>query len=445
MRNLKFGTDGIRGKYGENAFTYDNIKVLGYLLAQTIKGNSPILIGRDTRTTGPAIANALKYGIHAANKNTAFAHILPTPAISHLTQNQEFSYGIAITASHNPPTDNGIKIFNSIGNKISNELERKLEEGLREFNIQSLPEPRSLIPQTITERALRTYVSHLLNSVSRNGFHEIKAAYDLANGASIPSMLKLTELLGLQRTYLTGIDINGERINDGVGATNPNTISQYTKQRNADVGFSFDGDADRIAICDEKGNIVHGDILLGLLSLELKRENKLANNTIVATEYSNLALDKFLAENSINTLRVLNGDKNVTERLQNQSLSFGGEFSGHIIYSDHAKTGDGILTSLKILEIMAKHQKPLSEIIPQIELNPQILINIPINEELDLNNPEIQRKIREIENEIGEKGRILVRKSGTEPKIRIMTEHPNKETAKSTAEEISEMIKEHMQ
>jgi phosphoglucosamine mutase len=382
------------------------------------------------RTTGPSIADALKYGIMSNSMKVSYAGILPTPAISHITKTGNYTYGISITASHNPAQDNGIKIFDRNGNKISRELEIIIEDASSIQTLNDIPEPISLYPNEISEDALQTYANHLLNSTNLNGFSNIKVAYDLANGAAIPVMLYLSEYLGLERTFLTGIETDGLKINEECGATSPNNIANYTKDRNADIGFSFDGDSDRIVVCDEKGEVVNGDVLLALLAESLHENEKLTKDSLVITEYSNLALDNYLAKKGIKTIRVDNGDKNVSELMRKHGYSLGGEFSGHIIFNEYTNSGDGILTSLKLLELISRKQKPLSELIPSIELNPQVIESIELSHRAYMTRiSDLEVLIRKIKKDFGQKGRILVRMSGTEPKLRIMSEHHNKDKA----------------
>ncbi len=441
---IKFGTDGIRGEYGAFPLQPDIIEKLGYAVAMQVPEDSKILLGYDTRESSPEIANKLISGIKKCGRNIIEVKIMPTPAISYLTLKSNAKLGIAITASHNPYTDNGIKIFNSKGSKLDENLERKIEMQANNLLNGIIPRTTNSSAYKFDESALANYSSHLISSINTNGLSEISAAFDCANGAASPVMQLLVKQLPLNRVYLTGINPNGTNINEGFGSIYPQTISSYTKARNADVGFSFDGDADRLVVCDEKGNIINGDLLLAMIAKNMQEDGNLSENSLVVTEYSNLALDKYLKRHNINTIRVSNGDKFVSRELARNGYNFGGEFSGHIIFKDHAKSGDGILSALKVLEIMAKTQKPISELTPKIELNPQIIENVKLKRPIQVSEiPGLDNIIAQLSKEIGNDGRILVRNSGTEPKIRVMVEHPDEYTAKNTTKMLTELINNH--
>jgi|Deesub1362B_J571_1020462.scaffolds.fasta_scaffold00457_6 phosphoglucosamine mutase len=444
-----FGTDGIRAKAGEFPLDHSSVFLIGKALTHILinkLGKKPlILIGRDTRESGEWIEKALCAGILSEKGETHSAGVLPTSAIAYLTAKFNYSAGIVISASHNPYYDNGIKIFSSKGTKISSEIEEKIEEYLIERK-SIIRESLQQENQIIINKALRdTYIKFLKSQFSNIHFNQdIKLVIDCSNGASSFIAPQIFSELGLKVIPLNNKP-NGKNINLNCGSLYPESLAQEVIKNKANLGIAYDGDTDRAIWVDEKGKILNGDYTLFILADFLKKKGKLSSPEIIATIMSNLGLEIALQKKGLTLIRTPVGDKYVLEEMIKRGSNLGGEQSGHTIFLDIFPTGDGILTSLKMLEVLITEGKNLSELAKGMEEFPQILLNVKIKEKKDLNQfPEIIKTIDNIKEKLGKEGRVIVRFSGTEPKVRIMVEGRDYKKIKEYAHQIGEIIEKYL-
>lgn len=426
-----FGTDGIRGEYGKN-LTCNLAFSVGNALSQ-IKKNPRIIIGCDTRLSADAIKLSLCAGVVQGGGKVVDVGIIPTAGISFLAENKKFDFGVMLTASHNPPNFNGIKIFDSSGRKFSENDENFLEEFIK-YNYTN----ERCGKYIHSENLKGNYISHLLSCVDEK-FDNLKICLDTSNGASCniaPKVFKCTNAKVL--TYFCKAD--GAKINVNCGSLHIENLAQKVVQNKADIGFAFDGDADRVIAVSKSGNVFDGDKLLYILAKNMKTQSQLYANSIVGTSHTNSGIMVALNRNNINLIRTDIGDKYVVEAMEKMNLSLGGEQSGHIIIKDYAKTGDGILTALKICEIIKSTGKNLEQLF-DATLIPQTNLSINVKDKIKIiNNENLQNLITKIGNEIAPAGRVLVRASGTEDKIRIMIEYTDADKAQEYAEEIKNEI-----
>jgi phosphoglucosamine mutase len=422
MKKL-FGTDGIRAIAGEFPLNFPSIYALGKALAGLLREKKlepKILIGRDTRESGDWIEQALFHGIQDAKGAVVSAGIIPTSSISYLTKKHVFSAGIVISASHNPYQDNGIKIFSSEGFKISEDWEGVLEktilrtaESVRGKKIRIHPEARFM----------RDYKEFLKKQLARVRLpKKFKVVLDCSNGAGSVVAPEVIADLGFEVTAI-GRSPNGKNINTGCGSLYPQKLAETVICAGADIGIAYDGDADRAIWIDEKGRVLNGDHTLFVLAQFMKDKGRLKSDTIVATSMSNMGLEQALQRMGLKLIRTKVGDKYVLEKMIHIGANLGGEQSGHTIFLDDCPTGDGILTSLKMLEVLAVKNRPLSELVADFTEYPQILLNIPVRKKIDFKDvPEVARIIDEIERSLNGRGRLEVRYSGTEMLARVMVE-----------------------
>ncbi len=424
-----FGTDGVRGLAGEklNAFTVMRLAMAAGIYFRKKAKTNKILVGKDTRRSGYMIENALVSGLTAVGYNVVQIGPMPTPAIAFLTENMRCDAGIMITASHNPYYDNGIKFFNCDGNKL-NQIDEKAIERIFD-NIEKI-ENNFAIKDNIgrskrIDDVIGRYIVLIKNSFPRElTLAGVKIVVDCANGASYSVAPTIFEELGADVIPLC-VNPNGFNINTNCGAMHPNYLAQKVVEKKADIGIALDGDADRIVVVDENGKIIDGDKLIGALAVYLKREGKLIEDRVVATIMSNLALEEYLADNSISLVRSDVGDKHVLEVMKDISSNFGGEQSGHIIFSDYAKTGDGLLTALQVLAYILYSRKKTSEAFDIFELSPQLQENIKISYKKPIDKIEgADELFKEVES-LGM--RHVIRYSGTENLMRILIEGKDKE------------------
>jgi phosphoglucosamine mutase len=448
MRRL-FGTDGIRGIANEYPMTAEMAMQIGRAIAVLCKrGNHrhKIIIGKDTRISGYMFETALSSGICSMGVDLMLVGPLPTPAIAFITQSMRADAGIVISASHNPYQDNGIKIFSRDGFKLPDEMEEKIEKLVFATSMDSLrPSTDSIGKAYRIEDASGRYIQHLKNTFPADlTLDGLKIVVDCANGAAYKVAPVVFEELGAT-VISTGVEPDGLNINRDVGALYPEHISQLVKKHKADIGIALDGDADRVIICDEKGDIVDGDQIMAINALNMKERGVLRKNTVVATVMSNMGLEIFLKEKGMRLVRTQVGDRYVVEYLRNNGLNFGGEQSGHIIFLDYLTTGDGILAALQTLSVMKRSGKRLSELGKIIQKFPQVLVNFKVKEKKDLDSiPEVVRVIKGAEKNLKGRGRILVRYSGTEMKARVMVEGEDKEKIEKMANDISSVIKKYV-
>ena len=430
-----FGTDGIRGVVNDY-LTYDVAFKCGNALGTTIS-KPTVIIGGDTRPTRSCLTSAFAGGIMTTGGNVIDIGICPTAGIAYITKKVNATYGTVVSASHNPAKYNGIKIFNKDGVKLGDKQEEALE---RKF-IHTSNNPYNEIGNYSQDFSLtKLYEDYLVDccNCSLNG---LTILLDGSNGASHKIAPAVFRRLGA-KVIATHCQNKGEHINENCGSLYPEVLSKAVKKYKADMGFAFDGDSDRIIACDENGNILDGDIIIYILSKYLKDNNRLAKNTVVGTKHTNMGIEKTLREYGINLIRTDIGDKYVIAKMEEDGLSLGGEKSGHIIFRDLATTGDGILTGIKLAELVKNSNKKLSEL-NDAKLFPQINIDCIVDDKIRImNSEELQLTIREQEKVMGDDTRIMVRMSGTESKIRIMCEGPEENICLSSAKEIEKTVKQ---
>ena len=418
-----FGTDGFRGEANIDLtveHAYQVGRYLGWYFSRSHRAR--IVIGKDTRRSSYMFEYALVAGLTASGADVYLLHVTTTPSVSYVVRSEEFDCGIMISASHNPYYDNGIKIINGKGHKLEATIENLIEQ-----YIDGLADP---IPFATKDKIGRTidysmgrnrYIGYLM-SIPTRAFKDIKVGLDCANGSSSAIAKSVFDALGAQ-THVINNQPDGLNINTNCGSTHIEVLQKYVVENGLDVGFAYDGDADRCIAVDEFGRVVNGDLILYVCGLEMKQKGELLNNTIVTTVMSNFGLYKSLDKAGIQYEKTAVGDKYVYENMVKNGHCIGGEQSGHIIFSKHATTGDGILTSLKIMETMVENKKTLAQLTEQVEIYPQLLINVRVSDKaLAQNDPDVQKAVKEVEEALGDEGRILVRESGTEPVVRVMVE-----------------------
>jgi len=433
-----FGTDGVRGKAGEFLTPFLAMKIAMAFGEVIPKKTGKILVGKDTRRSGYMIENALVSGLTAIGFDVIQIGPMPTPAVAFLTEDMRCDGGIMISASHNPYYDNGIKFFDSEGNKLSENIEAKIEE--RYFNNEfDLKTDKEIGKSKRIDDVIGRYIVHIKSSFPKNiNLNGIRVILDTANGAAYKVAPTIFSELGADVITINNTP-NGFNINQNSGAMHPEILASKVKEYRADIGFAFDGDADRLVVVDEKGEVVDGDKLIGALALYLKRKNKLKNNGIAVTVMSNGALEDFLRKEGIKVYRSKVGDKYVLEVMKKYGLNFGGEQSGHIIFSDYAKTGDGLVSALQTIACMVEEGKRASEVFNLFELYPQVQTNIKVTEKIPLEKIE---GAKEILDSVEKEGyRHLVRYSGTENKLRLLVEGSDSKKAKELLDKLVEFFK----
>lgn len=425
MKRQFFGTDGIRGRAGVHPITPEFTEKLGraathILAANTTSQSRPtIAIGRDTRGSGPQIEEALATGIAAAGCDVILLDVLPTPGVATYVEDHGLTAGAVISASHNPAHDNGIKFFSGAGCKLSDDIEVEIE---REINAPTAPRITQGTIKTASE-ATTGYIDHVLRSLPANfNLHGLRVTVDCANGASFEATPNALRRLGadIQVFHATP---DGQNINLHCGSMVPHEIKRLVQETSAHVGLAHDGDADRVLLCDEKGNTLDGDEILALAALELLRRGELAHETLVATVMSNLALDEIIENAGGRVIRTAVGDRYVMEAMRAGGFTLGGEQSGHIIFARYGLCGDGLLAALQILRILVESGKPLSELRQVLKKYPQAQRHLVVCSKPPLETlPEVCAAIRNAEAAIAPRGRVLVRYSGTESLLRILIE-----------------------
>jgi phosphoglucosamine mutase len=447
-----FGTDGIRGQVNTGAMTPDKVLRVGMALGSVLSDDHRrrmVIIGKDTRLSGYMIESALTSGICSMGMNVTLVGPLPTPGVSFLTRALRLDAGIVISASHNPFEDNGIKIFSSTGHKLSDDLEKRIEELVADSSFPAKRPMGARIGRAYRlEDATGRYIEYIKSTIPRGmDLEGLKVVVDAANGASY----KVTPIL-LNELGAEVITINnkpdGRNINDGCGSLHLEGLVKAVKDSGAHIGIGHDGDADRTLLVDEKGNIVDGDLIMGIGARELKKHDRLKGNAVVATVMSNLGLEKYLEGQGIDLIRTQVGDRYVVEEMKRGGYNLGGEQSGHIVYFDYNTTGDGAITALQILATMRRKNRLLSELTKGIDLYPQVLLNVKMDKSAPASNgkekvleiPAIKSAIEKAEGKLGDKGRMLVRPSGTEPKIRVMVEADSDAMAHEMAQYVASAI-----
>lgn len=440
-----FGTDGFRGEANVDLTVEHAYKVgryLGYYYGkQHDDGKAHVVIGKDTRLSSYMFEYSLVAGLTASGADVYLMHVTPTPSVSYIVRTGDFDCGIMISASHNPYYDNGIKVINGQGYKLEAAIENEIEQYI-DGELGEIPFAKkdSIGKTTDYTMGRNRYIGYLLTIPTRP-FKGMRIGLDCANGASYLVAKSVYDALGA-KTYVINNEPNGTNINTDCGSTHIDKLQAFVKEKGLDVGFAFDGDADRCLAVDDKGEIVDGDKILYVCGRYLKDKGELNNNTIVTTIMSNLGLYKALDKKGINYEKTAVGDKYVFENMMEHGHSIGGEQSGHIIFSKYATTGDGVLTSLMIMETILGRKVKLSELFNSLTIYPQLLVNVKVSsKDAVMNDADVVKLNDEIAAELGDDGRLLLRQSGTEPVIRVMVEAATDELCEKYVYKMVDLIK----
>ena len=430
-----FGTDGVRGAAGSE-LTPELALGIGRAAGSYLRGG-PVLVGRDTRRSGSMLASALQAGFHASGIDTVDVGVMPSGGITYLTSESAATMGAIVSASHNPAGDNGIKLIAARGTKLPDEVERELEDRLRSTGSNSAVGD-AIGFRRESDDAMGDYLEHLVQ-LSRYSLSGVRIALDCAHGAAFKAAPELFNRLKAD-VEVHGAEPDGTNINDGCGATHPEFLAGVAEGR---VGLCFDGDADRLIAIDEDGHPANGDVIMAILARHLKSQGKLKNNLIVATVMSNLGFRKSMDEAEIELVETKVGDRYVSEALTAHKGSLGGEQSGHIIFTKHSQTGDGLLTAVELLNVMAGTGKELRQLRAEaITEYPQVLHNVSTGRMVDISDATaLWEEVEDVEEQLGDNGRVLVRPSGTEPVVRIMVEASSESTARMYAERLASATK----
>ncbi|MSR93418.1 phosphoglucosamine mutase [Clostridiaceae bacterium 68-1-5] len=438
-----FGTDGFRGEANEVLTVEHAFKVgrfLGWYYGQDHKAR--VVIGKDTRRSSYMFEYALVAGLTASGANAYLLHVTTTPSVSYVTRTENFDCGIMISASHNPFYDNGIKVINGKGHKLEAEVEAEIEKYI-DGELGELPfAKKEAIGCTVDYAAGRNrYIGYLISLATRS-FENMRVGLDCSNGSAFSIAKSVYDALGA-KTYAIHCEPNGTNINAECGSTHIEKLQTCVRENKLDVGFAYDGDADRCIAVDENGNVVDGDLILYVCGKYLKENNRLNQDTIVTTVMSNLGLYKACDRAGLRYEKTAVGDKYVYENMVQNKYSLGGEQSGHIIFSKHATTGDGILTSLMMMEVMLEKKQSLSKLTEEVKIYPQLLKNIRVEDKKKTReNPAVEAAVEKVAAALGDDGRILVRESGTEPVVRIMVEASSDELCEQYVNQVAEVIQE---
>ena len=436
-----FGTDGFRGEANvvltvEHAFKVG--RYLGWYFGQEHKAR--IVIGKDTRRSSYMFEYALAAGLTASGADAYLLHVTTTPSVSYVVRTEDFDCGLMISASHNPYYDNGIKVINSEGHKMDAEVEAKIEAYI-DGEIDEIPlATKENIGRTVDYAAGRNrYIGHLISLATRS-FKDMRVGLDCANGSASSVAKSVFDALGA-KTYVINNEPNGVNINTNCGSTHIEVLQEYVKEKHLDVGFAYDGDADRCIAVDENGNVVDGDRIIYVCGKYLMEQGKLKDNTVVTTIMSNLGLYKACDKIGMKYEQTAVGDKYVYENMLKNGYVLGGEQSGHIIFSKHARTGDGILTSLMVMEAIIEKKQTLGTLADEVKIFPQLLKNVRVKDKKTAqDNAAVQAAVEKTAEELGTDGRILVRESGTEPVIRVMVEAASDEICEKYVDSVVKVI-----
>ncbi len=438
-----FGTDGIRGIAGESPLDPRTVFATGLALGHSLRKTSPtprVLLGRDTRESGPWIAATLAAGLRDAGVEVESAGIITTPAIAFLARAHGFHAGVVISASHNPWHDNGIKLFGGDGYKLPDAVELTIEDEIL-HHAARVEEPAS--PPSVTDSAVLQddYIKFLLSAVPGLSLKGLRIVADCANGAASAIAPELFRRLDGNVT-LFNIEPNGRNINEGCGALHPQWVAAEAVSRGASIGLTFDGDADRCMLAGAHGNVINGDAILLMAARDLKARGLLTGDLVVATTMSNMGLEAALKRSGIRMLRAPVGDRYVLEQMQQNNAALGGEQSGHILFPHLATTGDGLLTALVILDLIARSGKSIDELTADLKVYPQVIVNVKVREKKPLESiPAVAASIRAAEDELSDSGRVVIRYSGTEPLARVMIEAESEDTMRRHADAIAGAIR----
>ena len=445
MRQL-FGTDGIRGVAGTAPLDTTTIYAVGLALAHSLRPAAMVprvILGRDTRESSPWITAMLAAGLRAGGAEVESAGIVPTPAVAYLARKHGFQAGVVVSASHNPWEDNGIKLFGSDGFKLADKVELAIEEVIfRHAMSTTAPAVETLTAVEDRAHYAEEYVAFLLAAVPGLKLPGMKIVVDCANGAAAAVARLIFGALGDEAITLLNVDPNGRNINDQCGALYPKTVAAEVVQRGAQLGITFDGDADRCLLAGAANNVINGDAILLMAARDMQARGLLTGDLVVATTMSNMGLEAALKRSGIAMLRAGVGDRYVLELMQQRDAALGGEQSGHILFPHLATTGDGLLTALVVLDLMARTGKTVEELTADLKVFPQVIVNVKVREKRPLEEiPAVVERIRAAEVELADSGRVVIRYSGTEALARVMIEAESDEAMRRHAEEIAGAIR----
>ncbi len=444
MRKL-FGTDGIRAVAGEAPLDQPTIFATGVALAFSLKKLLPaprVLLGADTRESSPWISAVIAAGLSRGGAEVLSAGVITTPGVAYLTRKHQFAAGVVISASHNPWQDNGIKVFGGDGYKLPDATEMEIEQEIfRRLEEMPAPEIKSLSAPSAGDDFRREYEAFLRNVVPRLNLAGKRIVIDCANGAAAVIASELFPSLGGD-IHFTHVTPNGRNINENCGALHPEVVARETKSLGADLGITFDGDADRALFADAQGRVVNGDAVMLVAARDMQTKGELAGDLVVATTMSNMGLEAALRSSGIRMFRAPVGDKYVLEMMQKHQASLGGEQSGHILFPRRSTTGDGLLTALLLLDLLARSGKPLHELLGDLRVFPQVIVNVRVREKRPLDQiPAVVESILQAETDLHGNGRVVVRYSGTEALARVMIEAESEQQMREHAERIAQAIR----
>lgn len=450
MLKRLFGTDGVRGLANHEPMTAETALKLGRAVAYLARSEpgkrSRILVGKDTRLSCYMLETGLSVGICSMGVDVLLAGTIPTPGIAFLTENMRCDAGAVISASHNPFQDNGIKFFARDGFKLSDELEQEIEKLISSHSLDEIrPTGAEIGRMSRIEDSVGRYVVFLKNSFpSHLSLDGLSIVLDCANGAAYKAAPLVFEQLGAEVGVL-GVSPDGLNINHGCGSLHPETMCEEVRSRGAHMGVALDGDGDRVIFADEQGNEVNGDQIMGLIAAHMIQQGALSQNTLVATVMSNLGLEIAVREMGGILVRTPVGDRYVVERMKRDGYNFGGEQSGHLVFLDRSTSGDGILSALQVMRVMLETGKPLSELAARVKKYPQILKNVDVTIKKDLDEvPEVTKVIRECTERLRNRGRLLVRYSGTQSMCRVMAEGENEDEVRSVVNMVADAIQRNL-
>lgn len=436
-----FGTDGFRGEANKVLTVEHAFKVgrfLGWYYGKDHKAK--VVIGKDTRRSSYMFEYALVAGLTASGADVYLLHVTTTPSVSYVARTEDFDCGIMISASHNPFYDNGIKVINGMGHKLEAEVEAQIEAYIDGESGELPLAEKEKIGRTVDHAAGRNrYIGHLISLATRS-FKDKRVGLDCSNGSASAIAKSVYDALGA-KTYVINNEPDGTNINTNCGSTHIEVLQQFVKEKKLDIAFAYDGDADRCIAVDENGNVVDGDLILYVCGKYLKEQGRLNGDTIVTTIMSNLGLYKACDKAGIRYEKTAVGDKYVYENMLQNNYSLGGEQSGHIIFSKYATTGDGILTSLLLMEVVMEKKQSLAKLVEEVKIYPQLLKNVRVADKKEAReNPAVVKAVEEVAEKLGDDGRILVRESGTEPVIRVMVEAATDELCKECVGKVIDVM-----
>lgn len=446
MTRKFFGTDGIRGEANVAPMTPETALRVGMAVAAKFGRDERIVVGKDTRLSGYLLESALASGICAVGADVMFVGPLPTPGIAYITTSLRAAAGVVISASHNAYQDNGIKLFAGSGFKLPDSVESEIEALVLGDEVESMRARGSAIGRADRlDDAAGRYITHLKYGFpSRYDLDGLKIVVDCAHGAAYKVAPAVLAELGAEVIPI-GVDPDGLNINEGVGAMHPEVISRAVVEHGADIGLALDGDADRLVACDERGQMLDGDVIMAMCARDLRQRGELTGGAVVATVMSNLGLERSLEEVGLQLVRTPVGDRYVVEAMRTGGYNLGGEQSGHLLFTDMATTGDGMVAALQVLTIMRRTGSPVSQLATVMTRLPQLLVNIKVARKEPLNRlPKLSKIIRQCENELSGRGRVLVRYSGTEKKLRVMVEGDDEVQLKAILDRIGQVVQQEL-